>query len=160
MTNGSAGLSSSVLPSNVSPQRVTDRMDVSSYRTCPISNSSAGFSTLSGSADTTPSFCRAHYARYLLSRYLLYENNIARVNTRAVHVCMHVCIYFCAQRWAIILEKSNYTRASQLGDIMTLKNDWTISRIPRIYSRRATKNSTENLTRCALANAFHFTRAC
>lgn len=60
----------SIIPRPKCISRRYDRMDVCSYRARPISNSSAGFSMLSGQTSQTTRVApilRDHYARYLLS---------------------------------------------------------------------------------------------
>lgn len=60
----------SIIPRPKCISRHYDRMDVCSYRPCPISNSSAGFSMLSGLTSQmirVAPILRDHYARYLLS---------------------------------------------------------------------------------------------
>lgn len=92
----------------LSARRVTDRMDVSSYRARPISDSSAGFSTLSSSAGATqaspvllPSPLRAlfiiAYHTKIISFAWMHELD-ARARAR-VCICVrahaHVCV--CAR---------------------------------------------------------------
>lgn len=86
VTNGFTGPSSSrITVKCISRTGVTIAWMSARYRARPISNSSAGFSMLSGLVSHT--ILQAHYARYLLYR-LSYENNIVWISTV---ICISAC---------------------------------------------------------------------